>query len=114
MKTRGVPKISPHPIRTPKNPSSAVAYGLLRSATRTASDEHFRPEIERREWDSNPRWAGPTTVFETVRFGRSRIPPSRNRLAAAAGGEEPRQQLGRLVGADSTGDRQLVVEAGVR
>ena len=29
----------------------------------------------RREWDSNPRWAGPTTVFETVRFGHSRIPP---------------------------------------
>ena len=30
----------------------------------------------RREWDSNPRYPGGTTVFETVRFGHSRIPPA--------------------------------------
>jgi hypothetical protein len=29
----------------------------------------------RREWDSNPRWAGPTHAFQACRFGRSRIPP---------------------------------------
>ena len=29
----------------------------------------------RREWDLNPRCPLDTTVFETVRFGRSRIPP---------------------------------------
>src|SRR5271168_3881850 len=31
--------------------------------------------VERREWDSNPRYPEGTTVFETVRFGHSRIPP---------------------------------------
>ncbi len=30
----------------------------------------------RREWDLNPRCPKDTTVFETVRFGRSRIPPA--------------------------------------
>src|SRR5262249_50905397 len=32
--------------------------------------------VERREWDLNPRCHKDTTVFETVRFGRSRIPPA--------------------------------------
>ncbi len=32
-----------------------------------------------------------TPVFETVRFGRSRIPPS-ERLAAASGVEEPAEE----------------------
>jgi hypothetical protein len=31
--------------------------------------------VVRREWDSNPRWAGPTHAFQACRFGRSRIPP---------------------------------------
>jgi hypothetical protein len=41
-----------------------------------ALDGPSRPLALRREWDLNPRWAVPTTVFETVRFGRSRIPPA--------------------------------------
>ena len=34
-----------------------------------------RDITQRREWDSNPRWAGPTHAFQACRFGRSRIPP---------------------------------------
>jgi hypothetical protein len=30
---------------------------------------------ERREWDSNPRWARPTHALQACRFVRSRIPP---------------------------------------
>src|SRR5947209_20105728 len=39
-----------------------------------------------------PTVACATTVFETVRFGRSRIPPS-TRLPAAWGGEEGAQKV---------------------
>src|ERR1039458_6069743 len=53
-----------------------------------------------------------TTVFETVRFVRSRIPPP-ERLAAAPGREEPGQQCGRLCRPDPDGDRYLVVEPGI-
>jgi hypothetical protein len=43
--------------------------------------------VERREWDSNPRYAGRTTVFETARFGHSRIPPG-DRIGALRGAPE--------------------------
>jgi hypothetical protein len=55
----------------------------------TVNDAGLKPQLEatipdggepsgtcgRREWDSNPRWAGPTHAFQACRFGRSRIPP---------------------------------------
>src|ERR1019366_4740391 len=52
------------------------------------------------------------TLFETVRFVRSRIPPP-GRLAAAPGGEESGQQCGRFCRPDPDGDRYLVVEPGI-
>src|SRR5580693_8071448 len=79
--------------------------------------ERKTPSDLRREWDLNPRWAGPTTVFETVRFGRSRIPPSTSvpgRLLVSGGsapaGEERFEEGGRLGGAHAVGDRDLVIE----
>ena len=51
----------------------------------------------RREWDSNPRYAGRTTVFETARFGRSRIPP---------GGEATRTTAQSWTGQGSPGSRR--------
>src|SRR5580700_1920911 len=81
------------------------------------------PDGWRREWDLNPRWAKPTTVFETVRFGRSRIPPRgaccaarsgyRRRtgvVGAATSREELAQQCTRLIGEHPRRDGQLVVE----
>src|SRR5437870_7930875 len=53
-----------------------------------------------------------TTVFETVRFGRSRIPPGGS-LSAPLVGEEAVEQGGAPIGQDAGGDRQLVVQAGV-
>src|SRR5437660_8288117 len=64
---------------------------------------------QRREWDSNPRCHEDTTVFETVRFGRSRIPP-RLRLATPPIGEERRQEACALLGPDAGHDLDLVVE----
>ena len=56
-----------------------------------------------------------TTVFETARFGHSRIPPGA-RLAedVAAVGEEVPQQGAGAFSAHTADDFDLVVEAGVR
>src|SRR5436305_2696629 len=59
-----------------------------------------------------PTVACATTVFETVRFGRSRIPPS-TRLPAALGGEEGAEQLRHALALDTRGDLDLMVETGI-
>ncbi len=53
-----------------------------------------------------------TTVFETVRFVRSRIPPA-NRLAGAKLLKELREQLGRNFFHHSALDHDFMVQAGV-
>ena len=57
--------------------ASSSARSIAAAAARRVSKR--RPlaatRLRRREWDSNPRYPGGTTVFETVRFGHSRIPP---------------------------------------
>src|SRR5439155_13429696 len=53
-----------------------------------------------------------TTVFETVRFGRSRIPPGAS-LSAPLVGEEGLEEDGAALGQHAGGHGKLVVEAGV-
>ena len=60
-----------------ESPRCSPHGSLIGARAEAASGPRMRsPPDQRREWDLNPRWAGPTTVFETVRFGRSRIPPT--------------------------------------
>src|SRR5437660_8143668 len=59
-----------------------------------------------------PTVPGGTTVFETVRFGRSRIPPEGS-LPVTPFGEEGCQEGTRPLGQHAARDRDLVVEAGV-
>lgn len=55
----------------------------------------------RREWDLNPRCPKDTTVFETVRFGRSRIPPRQLRAYTRPGPPaEPSNPVGEPMGSD--------------
>src|SRR4029078_12164646 len=56
-----------------------------------------------------------TMVFETIRFGRSRIPPRRDSTGSgtAPRSEEAREQVTALVSAHSRDDLGLVVEAGI-
>src|SRR6185437_6822651 len=66
----------------------------------------------RRRWDLNPRYPGGTTVFETVRFGRSRTPPS-ERLSGPPTGEELGEEGPTRRRQDPRYHRQLVVQPGV-
>src|SRR6266571_259494 len=76
---------------------------------RAENHDQETPSDPRREWDSNPRCLEDTTVFETVRFGRSRIPPPA-RLATPPVGEERGQQRRALPGQHPGQDLDLVIE----
>src|SRR5207237_7081983 len=57
-----------------------------------------------------------TMVFETIRFGRSRIPPGRDSTGSgcAPRSEERGEQVAALLGPHTRDDVDLVIEAGIR
>src|SRR6516225_7690758 len=57
-----------------------LSGGLRRGIGAIVVPRHQKKPTKRREWDSNLRYPEGTTVFETVRFGHSRIPPAASLL----------------------------------
>src|SRR3954451_24422827 len=66
----------------------------------------------RRGWDLNPRCPKDTTVFETVRFGRSRTPPRAidGSCSGSVGCEEGLQEATSSLGLYAGDDGDFVVE----